>query len=284
MEKFTTKDFDGRFPNDDTCLEWIKNHRFPNGIYCPECKKVTKHHKVTGRLCYACDYCGHQTFPIAGTIFHKSTTPLRVWFQVIYRMASTRCGISAKQIQRETGVTYKTAWRMFKQTRTLLSEGFPQFTGEVEADETYVGGVRKGTRGRGAEGKTPVVGIVERKGKVVATVTPDVKSKTITPLITNQVALGTMVYTDEFQSYNRVAKLGYRHLTVNHGAKVYVDGTAHTNTIEGFWSTTKRGIDGVYHAVSPKYLQSYFNEYSFRYNHRKDEQPMFQTFLNQIQA
>lgn len=284
MQKYTTKDFEKEFPNDEACLEWIKNLRWPDGITCLECDKVTKHHRVTGRSCYACDYCGHQVFPTAGTIFHKSATPLRVWFQVIYRMSSTRCGISAKQIQRETGVTYKTAWRMFKQTRSLLSEGFPQFTGEVEADETYVGGKRHGTRGRGAEGKTPVIGIVERKGKVIATVTPDVTSNTITPLITNQVAPATTVYTDEFRSYNKVAKLGYKHLIVNHGAKVYVDGNAHTNTIEGFWSLVKRGIDGVYHAVSPKYLQSYVNEYSFRYNHRQDEQPMFKSVLNQIQA
>jgi len=282
MKNYTTKDFDNEFPTDDACLEWVKNHRFPNGVHCIRCNKVTKHHKVTGRSCYECDYCGHQVYPLADTVFHKSTTPLRLWFQVIYRMSSTRCGISAKQIQRETGVTYKTAWRMFRQTRVLLSENFPQFSGEVEADETYVGGVRKGTRGRGAEGKTPIIGIVERKGNVVATVTADVSANTITPLITRQVTPNATVFTDEFQSYNRVAKLGYKHLIVNHGSKVYVDGSAHTNTIEGFWSLVKRGIDGVYHAVSPKYLQTYVNEYSFRYNHRKDDTPMFKTFLSQV--
>ena len=126
MQKYTIKDFDTEFPNDGACLEWIKNLRWPDGIECPECEKVTKHHRVTGRSCYACDYCGHQIFPTAGTIFHKSSTPLRVWFRAIYQMATTRCGISAKQIQRETGVTYKTAWRMFKQIRLLLGV-FPVF-------------------------------------------------------------------------------------------------------------------------------------------------------------
>jgi transposase len=139
MTKYTNKDFEKEFPNDGVCLEWIKNHRYPNGIECPTCKKVTKHHKVTKRACYECDNCGHQIYPLVDTIFHKSATPLRVWFQVIYRMASTRCGISAKQIQRETGVTYKTAWRIFKQIRTLLGET-NAYIAEVEVDETYIGG------------------------------------------------------------------------------------------------------------------------------------------------
>lgn len=163
MDKYTTKNFDEEFPNDDACLEWIKNYLWPDGIYCPECESVTKHHHITGRQCYACDYCGHQIHPLANTIFRKSATPLRVWFQVIYRMASTRCGISAKQIQRETGVTYKTAWRMFNQIRSLMNEDTKPLTGEVEVDETYVGGMRHGKRGRGAEGKAKVLGAVQRK-------------------------------------------------------------------------------------------------------------------------
>ena len=175
MNKYTTKDFDHEFPNDDACLEWIKNHRYPQGITCPKCNKVTKHHKVVSRSCYECDNCGHQVFPIAGTIFHKSATPLRIWFQVIYRMSSTRCGISAKQIQRETGVTYKTAWRMFKQVRMLLNENFIHLTGEVEVDETYVGGKEQGKRGRGASGKSIVIGAAQRQGKVVAQVVDDVE-------------------------------------------------------------------------------------------------------------
>jgi len=283
MQKYTTKDFENEFPNDDTCLEWIKNYLYPDGIYCPECEKVTKHHHVTDRQCYACDYCGHQIHPLAGTIFRKSATPLRVWFQVMYRMASTRCGISAKQIQRETGVTYKTAWRMFKQIRTLLGEDTKPLNGEVEVDETYVGGVRSGKRGRGAEGKSKVLGAVQRKGKVIAKVVPDVKRHTLVPFMAHNVNReNTTLFTDEFPSYDHMARVGYKHLRIEHHLKVYARGNVHTNTIEGFWSLVKRGIDGVYHSVSPQYLQSYINEYSFRYNHREDEAPMFQTFLNQI--
>ena len=158
MKKYSTKDFEKDFPDDDACLEWLKQYRWTDGIYCVKCQKVTKHHKIKSRPCYSCDYCGNLVSPTAGTIFHKSATPLRTWFQVMYRMASTRCGISAKQIQRETGVTYKTAWRMCKQIRTLFDEDFKHLKGEVEVDETYIGGKRTGKRGRGAENKSKVVG------------------------------------------------------------------------------------------------------------------------------
>jgi transposase len=282
MQKFTVKDFDSKFPNDEACLEWVKNHRWPNGIECPNCKRITKHHKVSNRTAYACDNCGNHVYPLASTIFHKSATPLRTWFEVIHRMASTRCGISAKQIERETGVTYKTAWRMFKQIRTLLGEVNPIFTGQVEVDETYVGGVRRGKRGRGAEGKVAVIGIAQRQGKVVATAVPNVKRATIIPFVTSHVAPDAILYTDEFPSYDHITRFGYKHRRIQHSAKVYVAGQVHTNNIENFWSLIKRGISGVYHAVSPKYLQSYLNEYAFRYNHRNDETSMFELFLNQI--
>ena len=137
MNKYTRKDFDQTFPTDDACLEWLVNHRWPEGINCPVCGKVTKHHKIVKRPVYECDSCGHQVSPLANTIFHKSSTPLRTWFQAIYQMPSTRCGISAKQIQRETGVTYKTAWRMFHQIRTLFTDDTGRLVGEVEVDETY---------------------------------------------------------------------------------------------------------------------------------------------------
>ena len=122
MKKYTIRHFDAQFPNDDACLEWLKNNRWPDGITCPTCERVTKHHKVTGRPVYACDSCGHHVSPMAGTIMAKSSTPLRSWFYAMYLMASTRCGISAKQLERELGVTYKTAWRIFKQIRSMLAE------------------------------------------------------------------------------------------------------------------------------------------------------------------
>ncbi len=283
MIKYTMKDFDREFPNDDTCLEWIKNHRWPHGITCEKCGRITKHHKVKDRKVYECDFCGTQISPTADTIFHKSSTSLRTWFQVIYRMASTRCGISAKQIERETGVTYKTAWRMFKQIRLLLEEDIDGLSGDIEVDETYIGGRRSGgKRGRGAEGKKIVAGMAERQGRVIASKVPDVKANTLLPIIKEKALPNSTIHTDELWSYNRVSSLGYEHKRVHHSSKVYVNGDAHTNTIEGFWSLLKRGIAGAYHSVSDKYLQHYLNEYSFRYNHRNDKTPMFLSMINRI--
>ena len=280
--KFTKKDFDKMFPDNDACLEWIKNQQYPNGIKCPICKKATKHHKFTKRPVYECDYCGHQISPLAKTIFRKSSTPLKVWLEAIFEMSNTRSGYSAKALQRKTGVTYKTAWRMFKQIRKLLDEKPYVFSGEVEADETYIGGARHGTRGRGAQGKTAVMGIVQRQGHVLASVVPNVKSSTIVPFITKNVSAKATLYTDDFPVYDHFTRVGFHHKEINHSARIYVSGKVHTNNIEGFWSLLKRGVSGVYHAVSPKYLQSYLNEYAFRYNHRFDETPMFELMLNQL--
>jgi transposase-like protein len=282
MKRFTVKDFNAKFPNDDTCLEWLKTNRWPDGIMCQKCQRVTKHHKVTGRQVYACDNCGHQISPMAGTIMEKSATPLKLWFYAMFLMASTRCGISAKQLERELGVTYKTAWRIFKQIRSMLTEDAILEGSSVEVDETYIGGIRRGKRGRGAEGKTIVMGLAQRQGRVMAQIVPDVKSRTLLPIIKEKVLQKSIIYTDELHSYDRIPEMGYQHKRVHHESKVYVMGDAHTNTIEGFWSLVKRGISGVNHAVSAKYLQDYLNEYSFRYNRRQQEQPMFEAFLSQV--
>jgi transposase-like protein len=199
-------------------------------------------------------------------------------------MASTKTGISAKQLQRELGVTYKTAWRMFKQIRKLMDEDVNPLSGRVEVDETYIGGKRQGTRGRGAAGKTIVMGMVERDGNAITKVIPNVLAKTLLPMIEQRVAKEnkTIIFTDELQSYNQVERLGYAHEIVQHAAKQYVSGIAHVNTIESLWSTIKRGIDGVNHHVSPFYLQGYLDSYVFRYNHRHEEQPMFLSLLGRI--
>jgi len=282
QELFTAKDFEKHFPTNDACLEWIKNARYPNGILCITCKKITKHHKLKNRPVYECDRCGQQVSPLAWTIFHKSSTPLKIWFDAIHEMATTRTGFSAKALQRKHGVTYKTAWRMFKQIRTLLDENTGIFTDEVEVDEAYMGGKRQHLRGRGTIGKSVVIGIVQRHGKVSSTVIADATKYIVVPLITKNVTKKAVIYTDEYQVYDTLDKMGYDRRTIKHSAGEYVKGNIHTNTIEGFWSLVKRGIDGCYHAVSPKYLQSYLNEYQFRYNHRQEECPMFLSVLNQI--
>src|SRR6185437_14860235 len=177
-QKYTVLDFNSEFPDDIACLEHIKEQRWPDGITLCDSERCgnveRRHHRVSGRTAYACDYCGKHIYPLAGTIFEKSTTSLKTWFYAMYLMGSTRCGISAKQIERETGVTYKTAWRMFKQIRMLMSEDVQLEGSSVEMDETYFGGQRKYGRGRPMRGdkkKTPIVGAVERGGKVVALAT-----------------------------------------------------------------------------------------------------------------
>ncbi len=138
--RYTINHFNEQFPDENSCLEWLKEQRMPGGItHCDKCGFERKHYRVTGRPAYACDHCGSMISPMAGTIFHKSPTPLRLWFYAMYLMSATRCGISAKQIQRETGVTYKTAWRMFKQIRTLMSEDISLEGSAVECDEAYMG-------------------------------------------------------------------------------------------------------------------------------------------------
>jgi transposase-like protein len=287
-QKYTFKDFDTEFPNDDACLEFIKEQRWPDGrSMCAKCGVERKHYRVTGRTAYACDHCGNHIYPMAGTIFEKSTTSLRTWFHAMYLMGSTRCGISAKQIQRDTGVTYKTAWRMFKQIRTLMSEDVSLEGSSVEMDESVFGGRRRGkqhqgriTHGKG--NKTLVVGMVERKGRVVAVVADDTTRKTLHGIAQERILPATTVYTDDYGAYHGLAAKGYHHRRINHSAGIYVMGDIHTQTIEGFWSLVKRGIGGVYHSVSRKYLQSYVNEYAFRYNRRLVGQPMFVSLLEQV--
>jgi transposase-like protein len=290
--RYSVRDFNNEFPNDAACLEYVKEQRWPDGMAeCAKCHKVTKHHRVGNRTAYACQFCGTHIYPLAGTIFEKSSTSLKTWFYAMYLMGSTRCGISAKQVQRETGVTYKTAWRIFKQVRSLLSDGELELEGPtVEIDEMYYGGKRKGVHGRPMRGdkkKTPVVGIVQRRGRAVVRVMRDLRGKTVMRLIRNHVTPGSTIYTDEYSIYDRVGRMQARdgklarfnHRRILHASGSYVNGDIHTNSIEGFWSLVKRGIGGVYHSVSPKYLQTYLDEYSFRYNRRHEGNQQFKSIL-----
>lgn len=277
------------FPDDAACLDWLWRERFAadgHHTHCPKCDRTRKFHRVKDRPSYDCDSCGHHVHPLAGTIYHKSSTSLHLWFYAMYLMASTRCGISAKQLERELGVTYKTAWRMLNLIRNKLMAdtgmGGP-LSGEVEIDETYVGGrPRAGETHAGRpsarDRKTPVLGMVERGGRVRASVVPNVQSATIIPRISQHVLPLTMVYTDEYVIYDRMPGT-YTHRRIPHAEKIYVDGDVHTQTIEGFFSLVKNGIRGTYHSVSRKWLQGYLNEYAWRYNRRDDRRAMFESLL-----
>ncbi len=289
---YSLMEFMKEFPDDATCLEWLWHNRHSeDGIHaeCPKCetKREFKRYETSQqRQSWTCLGCGHHLHPTAGTIFHKSSTSLHLWFYAMYLMTSTRCGISAKQLERELGVTYKTAWRMAKVIRqVLMNQDEKGFAGTIELDETYIGGRRRGTK-RGRPGpeshKVPVFGIVERHGRVVAVTVPNVKKATLMPHVIERVIPASTIYTDELKSYGGLNKQGYHHDRVNHASKVYVSGDVHVNTIEGFWSLVKRGIGGVYHAVSAKHLQGYLNEYAWRYNHREDGRAQFQTLLLRV--
>ena len=280
MKTLTIKAFHEKYPDDDTCLHEIFQNRFGSLHVCPVCQKETKFYKVTGRKCYACQYCGHQLHPLANTIFHKSDTSLKSWFFAIFLFANSKNGVAAKELQRQLGVTYKTAWRMAKQIRLLFKPPKGKLSNTVEIDETYVGGKAHGKRGRGAENKTPVVGMAQRGGKIFAQVVGNTKSATITPLVRRNVKIGSLLMTDEYRPYDSLDKYGYKHEEINHSAKEYVRGNVHTNTIEGFWSQLKRSINGTHHAVSPKYLQHYVDEFAYRYDLRHYPESLFYPMIS----
>jgi transposase len=294
--QYSLTEFMKEFPDDATCLEWLWRNRYsPDGGHaqCPKCEQERefKRYKTSQqRQSWTCLGCGHHIHPTAGTIFHKSSTSLHLWFYAMYLMTSTRCGISAKQLERELGVTYKTAWRMAKQIRQkFMNQSDEPFGGDVpvEADESYFGGKahnmhrakRERLGGRGTAGKTAVFGMLERRGKVVAVTVPNVSTVDLMSRIQEKVIPASIIYTDEMSAYNPLTQKGYMHERVNHSEKVYVSGDVHTNTIEGFWSLTKRGISGVYHSVSSKHLQGYLNEYAWRYLNRDDGRALFELVL-----
>jgi transposase len=287
--QYSLVEFMREYPDDATCLERLWRNRYSSdgeNAYCPKCEQerpFRRYETSQQRQSWTCTACGIHIHPTAGTIFHKSSTSLHLWFYAMYLMTSTRCGISAKQLERELGVTYKTAWRIAHEIRhELMKQDNEPLSGIVEADETYIGGKRRDTN-RGRPGidshKVPVFGMAERKGKVVVMTVPNVKKATLLPYVRQHVIPASVVCTDEFKSYNDLEKQGYKHGKVQHAEKVYVSGDIHVNTIEGFWSLVKRGIGGVYHAVSSKHLQGYLNEYSWRYNHRNGGRAMFEALL-----
>jgi transposase len=284
---YSLMEFMREFPDDATCLEWLWRERFSEDgrhAECPKCERERAFYRVKSRPSYCCDTCGHHLHPTAGTIFHKSATSLHLWFYAMYLMTSTRCGISAKHIEREIGVTYKTAWRMCNLIRNALmaEDDGTMLDGEVEADETWIGGKAqnrlypKRTRQEHEARKTAVFAAVERKGRVVARVIPDSQD---THMHVRQFVMPTAtVYTDDWKGYWPLSD-AYDHRTINHTTKVYVDGDVHTQTIEGFFGNFKTGVRGAHHSISRKWLQGYLNEWTWRYNHRDDPQALFQLLL-----
>lgn len=213
---------------------------------------------------------------MVGTIFENTKLDFQKWLLAITLILNAKKGISSRQLARDLEVTKDTAWRMQMQIRKAMIEHSPLFEGIVEADETYIGGKNKnrhkdkktkGGQGRNTTDKTPVFGILQRGGKVIAKKVPDVKGRTLKSIINAYVAKGTTIMTDEWGAYNGLC-FKFNHNIVNHGSNEFVNGDCHTNTLEGFWSLLKRGIVGQYHKVSEKHLEKYVNEFCYRYNNR----------------
>jgi transposase-like protein len=278
------------FPDNDACLDYLKAKFFADGTECPKCGRASKFHRITGRSAYSCQYCGYHAYPTAGTIFHKSTVSLQLWFFAVYLMSSTRCGISAKQLEREIGVTYKTAHRMFKQIRTLLSEqDGGTLSGEVEIDESAYGGkprashTRAGTAYERRNKQPTILAMVERGGRVRPTLISGRTTGAIRKAVTEHVLPSSMIFTDEYAGYNEVGQQFRGHRRIKHLERIYAEGDTHTQTIEGFFGLFKNGVRGVYHAISTAYLQNYLDEYAFRYNRRNSRQPMFWAMLERVE-
>jgi transposase len=257
--KYTIAQFRKDYPTDEACLERLFRQKFP---------RAEGYYRIKNRMCYSHKTTRHQVHPLAGTIFEKTSTPLTLWFHAIYLFSTSKNGVSAKELQRQLGVTYKTAWRMAHQIRKLMEQGSDPLSGVVEVDETYFG--RRGDNERKFKNKAALIGAVERKGKVRVKKAPNRRAEIVLPFVKENVERGAHIMTDEYSAYGRLtgSAYGYAHTSVKHGKKHYTWGDSHTNTIEGFWGQFKRSVRGTYSFVSSQHLQAYVNEFAFRYNYR----------------
>ena len=295
---YSMMEFMRECPDDAACLDMIWRERFaPDGYHahCPKCDRERKFHRIAARPAYACDSCGKHLSPLAGTIFNKSSTSLQLWFYAMYLMSSTRCGVSAKHLERELGVTYKTAWRMFNLIRNkLMADDGPMLSGDVEVDEASVDGKpkraqgepvkRPGARSEAAKlrerSRATVVAAVERGGRIKTTVLDSRRGPALKRQVIRWVEPESIIFTDDWPAYNGLDRHFISHSRINHSSGYYVDGDTHTNTVEGFFGNLKTGIRGNYKKVSHRWLQGYLNEFAFRYNHRHDGRDMFHLLVS----
>ncbi len=287
----SVRDFFKQFPDDDTCLKHLFDVRFGQGYKCPKCTREAKWYPIKAERAFSCQWCGHHIHPTVGTLFEASRTPLQLWFYAMFKFTTTRHGVSGKELQRELGVTYKTAWRMAKMIREHMAEvdGESQIGGagtNVEIDETLVGGVKKGTHNRGSAAKTVVVGALERGGNIITKVVPNQRRDTLEPFVKANVRIGGNIHTDELRSYAALSKAGYRHARVNHSAEEYayfdyrLGETVSLNAIENFWRHLKCSISGTHTSVSPEYPGLYAKEFEYRFNRRNRAGTMLSELLS----
>lgn len=261
------------FPDEQSCIEHLEQLRWEESIVSPF-DSSSKVYKCKNNK-YKCSKTGKYFNVKTKTLFDNTKIPLQKWFIAIWLVTCHKKGVSSTQLSKDINVTQKTAWFMLHRIRKCFGiENNNDLNNDVEIDETYVGGKNKNrhrnkkvkqSQGRSSKDKIPVVGMVERKGKLNAYVVGNVRAPTLTRKILKQVKKTAHLFTDEWMGYNLVSRI-YKHSIVNHGVGQYVNGNSYTNTIEGFWGILKRGIIGIYHHISHKHLQKYVDEFVFRYN------------------
>ncbi len=276
-------DVNKEFATNEQCLAYLEALRWPDGVCCTECgagriSRITRHSETKNKRTklYQCLACKAQFSGTSGTLFNDSHLPLNKWFLAIALICNAKKGLSAKQMQRDLGVTYRTAWYLCHRIRKAMEEGeLPKMTGIVEADETYVGGKYDKRCKRGPWEKQPVMGIVQRASaegevaKVEAYKIPTPSKAILVGKIKERVDTDAeVVVTDELAAYDSVIKT-HHHETVNHSKLEWVRGNFHTNTVENFWSLFKRGVIGQFHRMSIKHLDRYIAEFTYRHNGRK---------------
>ncbi|MBO9713218.1 IS1595 family transposase [Sphingomonas sp.] len=277
----TLREFQDRFPTEEACLDHLFQVRYGADFDCPGCGREARYSRVAKRRSYQCQWCAHQIYPTAGTPFERTRTPLRDWFFVMFQFCASRNGVAAKEVERQLGVTYKTAWRMCHEIRKYMGEvdGSGPIGGDgkiVQLDETFVGGrFDRGKRGGDpAEGKAIVFGMLECGGAVVTALVPNRTRGTLFPLVKATVAPRSLLHTDEYRTYitvGNMAGMAYTHEAVNHRMGEYVCRRtgATVNALEGFWASLKRGINGTHIHVSSKHLPKYLGEFEYRWNMRQ---------------
>jgi transposase-like protein len=279
-------DISNQFTTEDRCRELLRRLRWPTGVTCPRCNQSAVDLETDKELFY-CKTCDYQFSVTAGTIFNDSHLPLTKWFMATLLLCEAKKGISACQIQRTIGVSYKTAWYLCHRIRAAMKEADkPLLDGTVEMDEMFLGGLEHGRPGR-AGNKEIVVGIRKRNGELRLFRIKDTKAKTLAKYIKENISQDVdFVMTDDSSSYPKTMITagvhGSKHKTINHSYKVYVAGDVHTNTIENAFSLFKRGIMGTWHHLSDKHLTSYLEEMEFRFNRRKDKNLFMDTLRHMI--
>ena len=263
-----------QFGTDDKCRNVLEELRWPDSVQCPRCESE-KVSRIKERDQFDCDECRYQFSVTSGTIFHDTHLPLQKWFVAIYLTVESKKGVSANQMKRVLGVSYKTAWYLCHRIRTAMTEMNPKpLKGTVEVDEAYVGGRLKGQGiGKGAylQNKSIVAGIIQRGGDVRLSKIKHANKKTLHAFIKGHIHPKTkLIVTDEWKPYGGIADYDTKHEVINHSRKEYVRGDIHTNTIENVWSLLKRSVAGSYHKISDKHIDRYLDELEWRFNNRSN--------------